>query len=315
MIRTMMVHIGGKVEINVPIEKIFQEKSEWYWVDFQEPTSEEIEYLSTLFQFHHLAIEDCLNMLQRPKLDDYGDYQFIVLHALVNSRLRPEEVNVFRGEHYLVSFHMKPNRVIHEIWKRVGDQTEILQKGTDYLLYMILDGLVDQYFPVLYKIDDELERLESEYFLRPNQRLINRIFKTRKDLHSIRRSIEPSQDVVRQILHPQHDKWKTHHRLFYADIYDHLTKLLEMTDTFLQIGIDLINSYTSLSSQRMNRIMMVLTVITTIFMPLTLIVGIYGMNFDNMPELHWKYGYYIVLAVMAGIAGTMVLWFRRKGWF
>lgn len=315
MIRTIKIHISGEVEFDVPIEKISREESEWYWVDFEEPTSEEIAYLSDFFQFHHLAIEDCLNMLQRPKLQDYEDYQFFILHSRVNSRLRPEEMNVFRGEHYLVSFHMKPNRVIDEIWKRVSDQTELLQKGTDYLLYMILDELVDQYFPVLYKIDDELERLESEYFLHPNQRLINRIFKTRKLLHSIRRSVEPSQDVVRQILHPQNDKWKTQHRLFYADVYDHLSKLLEMTDTFLQIGIDLINSYASLGSQRMNRIMMVLTVITTIFMPLTLIVGIYGMNFDNMPELHWKYGYYVVLSIMTGIAGAMVIWFRKKRWF
>lgn len=315
MIRTMLLLKDGKLEFDAPIEKVTHDDVDWYWVDFSEPLEEEINYLSELFHFHLLAIEDCLNMLQRPKLNDYETYQFFVLHLLRDSKTRPEEVNVFRSERSIVSFHMKPNEIADEVRERFREKPELVQKGPDYLLYLILDGLVDQYFPILYKIDDELEHLESEYFLRPNQRMINRVFFIRKRLHSIRRSVEPLQDVVRQILQTQTEKWKTKHRIYYADIYDHLSKLLELIDTFLQIGIDLINSYTSLGSQRMNRIMMVLTMITTIFMPLTLLAGIYGMNFDNMPELHWKYGYYFVLGVMSLVAGAMLIWFRRKGWF
>jgi magnesium transporter len=292
--------------------------------------------LSDFFQFHPLAVEDCLHLLQRPKVDDYGTYRFFVLHALTNNRARPDEVNLFVGKSYVVSFHLRPNRVIDQMWEQLqlllqpvqhnaspenpgGDEglqgANLLQKGADYLLYLIIDRIVDQYFPVLYKIDEELERLESQHFLRPTQQMINRVFKIRKDLLALRRTLDPFRDVVREIMHPQDEQWRTPHRLFFADIHDHLKKLVEMTDVYRQIGSDLIDSYISLNSQRMNRVMMTLTVITIIFMPLTFIVGVYGMNFDNMPELHWKYGYYAVLALMGVIAGSMVLWFKRKGWF
>lgn len=314
MIRTMTVLTNGEVQYDRPVEAMSDQDVKWFWVDFAEPTEKEVQYLSGFFSFHHLAIEDCLHLLQRPKIDDYGDYRFFVLHAVASSKAKAEEINLFVAPGYIVSFHMHSNQELDRLWEEVRAHREHIQKGPDYILYLIVDRLVDQYFPVLHKIDDELEKIETENFLRPTQRMINRVFKIRKDLLTLRRSLEPYREVVREILHPPENKWKIEHRVFFKDIYDHLTKLLEMTDTYRQIGTDLVDSYVSLNSQRMNRVMMVLTVITTIFMPLTFIVGIYGMNFDNMPELHWKYGYYLVLLVMGVIALWMIVWFKRKGW-
>ncbi|MFC4769606.1 magnesium/cobalt transporter CorA [Effusibacillus consociatus] len=315
MVRTMLLLNNGEILYERPVEEIINQQAKWFWVDFSEPTAQEIQYLSDIFAFHHLAIEDCLHLLQRPKIDDFGDYRFFVLHAVSNQKGKPEEINLFVAKNYIVSFRMNPNQDLDKVWNQVKQNPELTQKGPDYLLYLIIDRLVDQYFPVLLRIDDELERLESENFLRPSQRMINRVFKIRKDLLSLRRSLEPYREVVREILHPEDEKWKIKYRIFFGDIYDHLAKLLEMTDTYRQIGSDLIESYVSLNSQRMNRVMVTLTVITTIFMPLTFLAGIYGMNFDNMPELHWKYGYFFVLTLMSVIAGGMVIWFRRRGWF
>ncbi|BCJ86187.1 magnesium/cobalt transporter CorA [Effusibacillus dendaii] len=315
MIHTLCVLNDGNVLYNVPLEQMDTYSPKWFWVEFSQPTEQEILYLSSYFSFHHLAIEDCLHLLQRPKLDDYGEYRFLVLHAFSQPQTRPEEVNLFVSDRYIVSFHMQVNEDLTHIKEYYQTNPSLVEKGMEYLLYSIIDRLVDQYFPLLHQIDDELDRLESAYFLRPTEKMINRVFEIRKELLALRRTFDPCRDVINQILHPEEEKWKPQHRLFFRDIYDHLTKLLEMTDTYRQIGNDLIESYAMLNSQRINRVMMTLTVITTIFMPLSFLAALYGMNFVNMPELHWRYGYYAVLILMGITATGMVVWFKRKGWF
>lgn len=315
MIRTLLVLDDDTLKFDVPIDKRHLDEAMWYWVDFSEPTTNETQYLSDLFGFHHLAVEDCLHGLQRPKVDDYGEYRFFVLHTLSNSGIMPEEINLFEGSNYILTYHNNANFVIDEIWEQLKQDPARIKKGPDYLLYSVLDGLVDQYFPLFCKFGDELEWLESEYFPRLTRRMINRVFKIRRELLILRRSLEPLRDVIKSILHPEDKKWKTRYRAFFSDIHDNLIRLVEMTETYRHMGLDLIESHVSLNSHRINHVMVTLTVITTIFMPLTFIAGIYGMNFDYMPELRWKYGYFSVLAFMAVVAGAMVLWFRRKEWF
>lgn len=315
MIRTMLMLENGDIQFGESIEKIRSAQLKWYWVDFAQPTKEEVQYLFDLFGFHHFAIEDCLHRVRRPKVDDYGDYRFFVLHALSNSKIQPVEVYLFVGKNYIISFYKSPNRVIEELWEQLKESPQRTEKGLDYLLYLVMKGLVDQYFPLFCRFGDELERLESEHFFRLTQRMINRIFQIRRELFTLRGSLEPLRDVIKGILHPEDDKWITKYRVLFNDVHDDLIRLVELTEVYRQMGLDLIEGHVSFNSQRMNRVIITLTVITTIFMPLSFIAGIYGMNFDYMPELRWKYGYFLVLTLMGVIAGSMILWFRRRNWF
>ncbi len=315
LVNTMVVLEDGKVIFRPEFDSSSFNNSIWYWVDFFAPTEDEVAYLSSFFNFHSLAIEDCMYMLQRPKVDNYEEYRFFVLHSFNDSIKQPNEINLFQSHNFIVTFHNKPSPTIEQIREHYQQQPNRAEKGTSYLLYLILFGIIDSYSPILAGIGDELEKIESEYFVQLDQPTINRIFKIRKELLTLRRSLDPLRDVIRVVMHPEEDKWKNKYKIFFSDIHDSITRLLEMTEVYRQIGMDLIESYVSINSQKANQVMVMLTVIATIFMPLTFIVGVYGMNFNNMPELRWHYGYYFSLLFMALVAGIMVLWIKRKNWF
>lgn len=157
--------------------------------------------------------------------------------------------------------------------------------------------------------------MESQYLQGITRRMINQIFSIRRELLLLRRSLDPLQDVIKSIIHPEDDKWRMRYKEFFSDVHDNLKRLVDMTENYRHMGLDLIESHVSLNSQRTNNVMVTLTVITTIFMPLTFIAGIYGMNFDYMPELHWRYGYFAVLSFMGIVAGAMVFGFKMRDWF
>lgn len=311
----MIVLEDGKVKFKPGFDSSYFNQVLWYWVDFFAPTEVEVTYLSGYFDFHCLAIEDCLHMLQRPKVDNYEDYRFFVLHSFTDTIKQPNEINLFQSNNFIVTFHNEPSQTIEQIWEQYKQHPNRAEKGTDYLLYVIIDGIIDQYFPILAIIGDELEKIESDCYIRLNRPIINQIFKIRKELLTLRRSLDPLRDVIKVIMHPEEDKWKNKYKVFFSDIHDSITRLLEMTEVYRHMGLDLIESHVSLNTQKINQVMVILTVITTIFMPLTFIAGIYGMNFEYMPELRWEYGYYFVLLFMALVAGIMILWFRKRNWF
>jgi magnesium transporter len=311
----MAVLEDGKVIFRPEFDSSCFHQTSWYWVDFFAPTEAEVAHLSCYFNFHSLAIEDCLYMLQRPKVDNYEDYRFFVLHSFDDTIKQPDEVNLFQNNNFIVTFHNEPSPTIEQIREQYKQQPTRAEKGTNYLLYLILYGIVDSYSPILARIEDELEKIESDYFVQLDQQTINRIFKIRKELLTLRRSLDPMRDVLKAIMHPEEDKWKNRHKAFFSDILDSITRLLELTEVYRQIGMDLIESHVSINSQKANQVMVMLTVIATIFMPLTFIVGVYGMNFNNMPELRWHNGYYYSLLFMALVAGIMILWIKRKNWF
>lgn len=318
MIRVMGITHDHKVDIGIPLERIHDAKYLWSWVDFNEPTSEEGELLDSFFQFHPLAIEDCLHVLQRPKVDYYEDYQFLVLHALDPDTLGPVEVNLFIGGKFLVSYHQRQLKEIDEVWNNMITWTQRRKtwaRGTFAAAYMITDALVDQYFPCVYAVEDQLDELEKRGGSEAVEILMNQVFDLRSRLLKLRRTIVPMRDLMYRILNSQHIQGEREPRAYFADIYDHLLKLAEMVETDREMTADLRDSYISLNSNRMNGIMKTLTVITTVFMPLTLIAGIYGMNFSNMPELHWKYGYFAVLGFMGLLSIWMILAFLKRGWF
>lgn len=315
MIHSILVLQSGEVLYDLAPTKIEELNPAWFWVDFESATPQEAQLLSTVFHFHPLAIEDCLHLLQRPKLDMYGNTAFMVLHALGEKSIRPKEVNAFLNKTFLVTYHQNANSIFHEIREELNHSVNLAEKDPGYILYKLIDRIVDQYFPVVYSFDEELGKMEATDLFKPNQRVMARVFTLRRELLFLRRTLFPQREVINRWMSLDENIWKLSNKPYVADIHDHLTRLLEHLDTYRELASNLLDNYLSLNQFRMNRVMMTLTVITTIFMPLTFIVGVYGMNFDNMPELHWKYGYFMVWGILILIAILMVQWFRKRGWF
>lgn len=315
MIRTLAVTLDGRIVHDSPLERLRDADVKWYWVDFDNPDEQETALLDSFFHFHPLAIEDCMHFLQRPKLDHYDEEHFFVLHTLNQKTLLADEVDLFVGSNFVVSFHLKPLLEMEEVWKKINAMPSIHKKDHIYVVYLIMDKLVDYYFPSLMRIEDDLLQLETN----PDGQLIrdrmNEVYEIRAQLGKLRRTVFPMRDLLYRIIYTEKIQGLKGHIEYFTDIHDHLLKLSEMIESNREMTSDLRDSYMSINANRMNAIMKTLTVITTIFMPLTFIAGIYGMNFEHMPELAWSAGYPLVLAVMLAIGIGMFLWFLRKGWF
>ncbi|MGG1517425.1 magnesium/cobalt transporter CorA [Paenibacillus oryzisoli] len=315
MIRTLAVSSDNQLLHDVPLAELDGPQIQWYWVDFDSPSDEEALLLRDHFHFHPLAIEDCFHLLQRPKMDHYGDMHFFVMHAIDPRTLEAEEVDVFLSNRFIVTFHKISSREIEDAWSRISQQEALRKEGPIYALYLILDNHVDQYFPCVYQLEDQLDEIESIMEAESVDTLMRDMFEIRSKLLKLRRTIVPMRDLLYRVISTDRIEQLKEHLLFFTDIHDHLLKLSEMIDSNREITADIRDSYISLNANRMNTIMKTLTVITTIFMPLTFIAGLYGMNFVNMPELGWHWGYYTVLLIMLGIGIWMFAWFWRKGWF
>lgn len=285
------------------------------WIDIIDPNKEDMEFLKKHFDFHKLALEDCLHSIQRPKLDDYNSFYFIVTHSIEfeNEKLRSIELDFFLGKNFLVTSHFEDMECVEEAKKRLEKRVDI-GKSSDFLLYTILDILVDELFPLVDKIDDEIDSLEKRILKRPTQELINKMFHLKRNSLLFRRVVAPQRDVVALFAKRDSSLIPQEHTIYFMDIYDHLYRICETIDTFRDMIASMMESYLTVISNRMNEIMKTLTIIATIVLPLTLITGIYGMNFAFMPELQWEYGYPAALLLMAIIAAIMLIYFRTKKW-
>ncbi|MED2972127.1 magnesium/cobalt transporter CorA [Fictibacillus sp. B-59209] len=315
MLRIMSVTKNHEVLLQPSVESLSDDQIAWYWVDFTHPSEEEIKLLSTLFHFHPLAIEDCLQFLQRPKLEYYQGYSFFVMHALDSHSLSAKEVDLFIGENFIVSFHFDELKELDSTWNYFQSVCDYSAIGPIEVGHKIMDKIVDTYFPIVQNIEDHLLDIENNYERGNKHSLIQQTFDVRGDLLKVRRSIFPMRDLMYRILESKRFMISEHKKAYFHDIYDHLIKLSEMIDSNREMTSDIRDNYISLNSYKMNNIMKTLTVITTIFMPLTFIAGIYGMNFRYMPELNWHNGYFIILGCMTALGLSMYFWFRKKGWF
>ncbi|MCD9020870.1 magnesium/cobalt transporter CorA [Cohnella silvisoli] len=316
MLRIMAMTENQELLEEIPLHNLMDSNIKWFWVDFDCPTEAEIELLDSYFHFHPLAIEDCMHFLQRPKVDHYEDTHFFVVHGLQPETLKAEEIDFFIGPRGIVTFHLSPSPEIEEAWRRLHDP--LIRKGKDhnYIAYLIMDKLVDNYFPTLYLIEDQLNELEAQGENKTDiQKLTEQVYDIRSDLLRLRRTVFPMRDLLYRIINSDKVHGINEQKAYFTDIYDHLLKLTEMIESNREMTADLRDSYDSLRSNRMSSIMKTLTVITTIFMPLTFIAGVYGMNFVNMPELQWHSGYFVVIGVMSVLGVGMYIWFKRKGWF
>ncbi|AMA74144.1 MULTISPECIES: magnesium/cobalt transporter CorA [Aneurinibacillus] len=315
MIETLALTDDLELVKDLSLEHLSSPRIVWYWVNFYAPTLEETRLLNTYFHFHPLAIEDCLHALQRPKVDYYGEYNFFVLHALNQDTLDPEEVDMFVGKDFIVTFHTASLHEIREVKEKLISKQEAWAEGPGYVAYLLIDKLVDYYFPAVYEIEDNLNELDITMKENFSRKLMDEVFEIRGDLIKLRRIISSMRDLLYRILNSERLREFKESQVYFTDVYDHLLRLSEIVDASRDITADMRDSYISFTSHRMNNIMVTLTIISSIFIPLTFIVGVYGMNFEYMPELKWKYGYFLVWGVMIAVAGSLIWWFHRKGWF
>ena len=314
MIRTFGVTEDSQLTVDFPLEDLHKKTFDWYWVDFDVPTGSEVDLLDSFFHFHPLAIEDCLHRLQRPKVDYYDGYHFFVVHTLNEQSLEAEELNIFIGKNFIVTFHQKPVAELEMVREKLTKDSSFWERGTIYAMYKILDKVVDSYFPIVYKIEDHLNSIEDQLTFDMKHFSMDIVFDLRSDLLWLRRTILPMRDLIYRVLNSERFDLQLQERAYYADISDHLFKLTEIVESNRELTADIRDSYMAMNSNRMNRIMMILTIVSSIFIPLTFIVGVYGMNFEYMPELQMKNGYFVVLGGMAIIGLSMFAWFKYKGW-
>ena len=272
------------------------------------------------FNIHPLVLEDILNTETRPKLEITDDYIFIVMKLLSYNpgerMLESEQASFILGKNFVFSFLEKSESVFNPLKERISNQSGRLRKsGCDFLFYALMDIIVDNYYLVLEKTDEEIDSLDDELVNNSDEIEIKEIHGLKRQLISLRRNTWPLRELFTQLIREESELIKETTEPFLRDLLDHTIHVTESVDSFRETANTLMETYLSLASNKMNEVMKVLTVIATIFIPLTFIVGIYGMNFHYMPELEWPWAYFAVWGVMVAVVVVMIIYFRKKKWF
>ncbi len=347
MIRILIQHGDQVREIDLPELFKLRASSDFQdtmvWVDMDNPTEEEEEtVLIHLFLFHPLSVEDCQRERLEPdegdhypKVEEYGDYLFVIFNPLdmpiesysYNPNAAAEEyeklfkvkfptrqINTFLGKNFLITHHYERSPSVEYARTMCLKNPQALRRGPDYVFHVIIDQIVDNYAPVMDYFDDLVERTEFEVFENSQSSLLSRILSLKKGIQRLKRITTYQREILNRLSRGEFTLIASDEAFYYRNVYDHLVRIVDLTETYRDLVNGLLDAYLSVSNNRMGEVMKVLTVISTIFLPLTLITGIYGMNFDHMPELHTEIGYYAVWTLMITVAGGMLLFFKKKGW-
>ncbi len=300
------------------IRELREQDGNIIWADVSDPTSRDFEELAEEFGFHHLSIEDCQNAHQRPKVEEYPGYYFIVLYEaeLVGptDRLELRELNIFLGKNYLVTVHSRPIRAIEtarRLWHEWIDRAE---QGAGLLSYLLIDAIVDDYLPLLDLISERMDDLEDSIFGEFKSESIQEVFSIKKKLLYLRRSITPLRDVFNMLLRREQPIFPRETHVYFQDVFDHLIRVADTIDTLRDMLSSTMDAYLSVAGNRMNQVMKRLTSISTILMSVTLIAGIYGMNFLFMPELRWRFGYVFALLSMVVVGLALYAYLKKVKW-
>jgi len=279
-----------------------------------------MEKIANHFGIHSLVMEDILNTGQRPKMDDMDDYVYVVLKMLnyneEDDEIDAEQISIILGQNFVISFQEKERDVFEPIRERIRkNKGRIRKKGADYLAYTLLDSVVDIYFTILEKIGERIEFLEEELVENPSTQTLQEIHGLKREMIFLRKSIWPLREVISGLERGESSLIKETTVIYLRDVYDHTIQVIDTVETFRDMLSGILDVYLSSISNKMNEVMKVLTIIATIFIPLTFLAGVYGMNFRYMPELEWRWGYFTALFLMAVIGIGMVIYVRKKKWF
>ncbi len=281
-----------------------------------------IRHIGDIFGLHPLAMEDLMNLHHRPKVEEYEDHVFLVSHLFSpGPDIVTEQIALFLGKDFVLSFQETPGDCFGPLRERLRQgKGRLRTTKADYLFYALLDAIVDQFFPVLERYGESLEYIEEKVVTSPDSQQIATLHDMKRGLLTIRRAIWPHREMLNAIIRDENPMIADETRIYFRDIYDHTINLMDIVETYREIASGLVDVYISSVSAKLNEIMKVLTIIATIFMPLSFVASVYGMNFDrsaspwNMPELGWGFGYLMSLLLMASIAAGLLLFFRLKGW-
>ncbi len=310
-----------KLVHDASIEKISELKQKnIIWADIKDPNHESFLKLAKEFSFHQLSIEDCLTGHQRPKIEEYPGYYFIVVYESAlfgeHNNLQLRELSIFLGANFIVTVHSHSIDAINLVsrlwpeWLSRGD----VGVGTGTIAYLLIDAIVDHYMVILDQLSDNIDDLEDKMFTDFQPVLIEEIFRVKKQLLYLRRFISPLRDVLNVLLRREKPLFSSETYIYFQDIFDHAIRVADTIDSLRDILSSIMDVYLSISGNRMNIVMKRLTSISTILMSVTLIAGIYGMNFDIMPELKWRYGYTYALSSMVIIGVSLYLYLRKIKW-
>jgi len=299
----------------------FKEKPTVSWINVEGLHQIEIlERLGGCYGFHPLVLEDILNTDQRPKMEEYGEYVYIVLKMLYyddkNSQIEAEQISLILGQNFVLSFQEgKEGDVFNLLRERIrGGKGRIRKMGADYLAYSLIDAIVDHYFIILERLGERVEFLEEELVAEPTTKTMREIHGLKREMIFLRKAVWPLREVISGLERGESSLIQENTRIYFRDVYDHTIQVIDNTEIFREMVSGMLDIYLSSVSNRLNTVMKVLTIIATIFMPLTFLAGIYGMNFKYMPELEWRWGYPLVWLIMIAIGIFMVLYFRKKKW-
>jgi magnesium transporter len=326
MIRILYRHASGTVLTNLAdteIKRALAERRSALWVDMQAPTQEEFQrVLVDIFSFHPLAVEDVISDVHVPKLDDYGGYLFLVLHTLGLGDERMDihtyEMDIFLGANYLVTIHNETRQTIDRLWMPDYHKTDGLARGPAYVLYDILDQQVDGYVPLLEQLDERLENL-GDYIFETDGRqgrseALNDLLTAKSSALRMRRILTRQREILYKLSVAHYDAVPDEMRIYFSDVFDHLVRLDDLADSMRDLASTTIEAHLALVNNRTNDVMKVLTLVGTLFLPLSFLAGVYGMNFEYMPELNWPWAYPLIWLIFIAAIGGMLYWFRQRDW-
>lgn len=330
MIHSFYYQKGKPLETNLTRPQMFAalgNKDGLLWVDLESPDDFENECLVELFNFHDLAIEDCITDFSQPKVDDYDEYLFVVIHAVKKALLEKQdyfcaeqrfetvELDMFLGKNYLVTYHRQPIIAVEQIRDIVMKKSDrSMSHGSDLLMHSVLDHVVDNYQPVLDDLEEVIDHLEEEAFNNPPKDYLATIMKVRHDVYNLKKVISPQRDTINNLSRNPTAFIKRSHIMYFRDVYDHVYRIYGLAEGFHEIIGSLLQAYFSYSSHKLNEIMKRMTVLATLTMPAVIIASIYGMNFRNMPELDHPLGYLFSMVLMAVTSLILLIWMKWKKW-
>jgi len=301
--------------------KFFKDRNTVTWLNVDGLTDTvKLGFIGEIFGIHPLTMEDILHTDQRPKVEFFDDYLFIVMKMIYRAKKRSEivseQVSFVIGANFVISFQENPEEDVFEgIRQRIrGNKGRIRKMGADYLAYALMDAIIDNYFIVLERQGDRIEDIEEELIKEPTPKTVNKVYRIKRELLYLRKVTWPLRETISMLQKDDTKLIRKETKLYVRDLYDHIIQLLDTIEIYREMTTSMLDLYLTTVSAKMNEIMKVLTIIATIFMPLTFVAGIYGMNFKHMPELEWYFGYPLALLLMGCISFGMLIFFRRKKW-
>ena len=308
-----------RVELKSIDDLVIDEDNTVKWLEITSLDNRDlINKIGKKFNLHPLVIEDILSEDHMPKLEDYEDYLFLIVEGLNlrdDSELEVEQFSFILFKDLVISFQQGDSNPFASVLSRMSEGSNIRKNGADDLLYALTDNIVDNYYLVVEKIGEKIDEVEDEVLLNPQRDILQEIYKLKRNLIYIRKTLWPMRNVISNLSKNEFDLIDERTLYYFRDIYDHIIQMIDIIETYRDICSGMLDTYLSSISNKTNDIMKVLTIFTTIFIPLTFIAGVYGMNFRYLPELNWKYGYASFWIISAIITGFMLRYFRKKNWF